>query len=173
MTNPKPCIGSGGWLNSVDAMTGTNSHSKLATTLDERIENGPSFVGHRKQFAGLFAFEIDPQRGKPCNRLLDGKRGQHILDDPAIAEEIGWGHDLVRDIAAPPAGHENFGADGVRAVENDNPSRLSQSGRLTGKDPGGQPGSPGSNDRDIHWGDVFLLHHVGGVMRGRRRQGSA
>ena len=122
MKHPESRFFARGSFDRVDTVVRSNLHTQLAATLDERVENGSSLVSYRKQFAGLFAFEIDPERGQPCNRLLNGKRGQHILDDPAIAEEIGWGHDLVRDIATPAAGHENFGADGMCAVQQENPN---------------------------------------------------
>ena len=81
---------------------------------------------------------------------LDRKRGQHVLDDLAIAEEIGGCHDIVRDVTASPSRHENLGADRLRAIEKHDPLRtIALRGRLCRENRGRQPGGACTDHRNI------------------------
>src|SRR6185295_9286858 len=80
-----------------------NGDTKLVAAGEQGVQDRSCLVADREELAGPLQFEIDPERGKPFHRVLYGKRGQYILDDVAIAVEIGGRHDFIRDITPPPA----------------------------------------------------------------------
>ena len=98
-------------------MVRTNDDSQPVTAIDECGQDSSRLVGHWKELAGLFSLQFDAQRGKPFDRLLDGERSEHVLDDVAIAEEIDGCHDLMRDIAAAAPRDEDLGPDGLGTID--------------------------------------------------------
>jgi hypothetical protein len=133
-------------------MVSANDHFQFVTASDESGQNCSRLVGHGKKLAGVFALEVDAQRGEPVDRSLHRKGGEDILDDVAIAEEVGGGHDIVRDIAATASGDEDLRSDGLGAIEKDDLQWV------TGprcpfpcEDTSSQARSPGSDNTHINY----------------------
>jgi hypothetical protein len=60
MVNRKPMAMIRDTLDITHAMVRLNLNPKFPTLLDKRVQDGPRFVGHRKELPGLFALELDP-----------------------------------------------------------------------------------------------------------------
>ena len=127
-----------------------NAHAQLMTAIDERCQDSSCLVGHWKELACFFTLEVNTQRGKPLHGLLDGKRGEYILDDVAIAEEIGWCYNIVRDVAASPAGDEDLGPYSLGPIEEHYHLRtIARRGHLCRENRCRQPGGARTNHRNI------------------------
>jgi hypothetical protein len=132
-------------------MVRTDDYAKFVTTSEECGQDRSRLVGYRKKLAGVFTLELDPQRGKPVDRGLNGKGSEHILDDVTIAEEVGGGHDIMRDIAAATPGDEDFRSDGLGPIEQDDLQWESCPRRpFPCEDTSSQARSPGSDDTQIN-----------------------
>jgi hypothetical protein len=60
MVNHKPMAMIRYTLDITHAMVRLNLNPKFTTPLNKREQDGPGFVGHRKELPSLFAFELDP-----------------------------------------------------------------------------------------------------------------
>jgi hypothetical protein len=91
---------------------------------------------------------------KPLDGLSDGP-GEHILDDAAIAEEVGGSHPFVRDVASTAARYKDLRPQCLRTVEENYPPA---SFALACSNRRGKTGSSASDDHEIR--PVHRAHYT-------------
>jgi hypothetical protein len=133
--------------------------AQYTAAVQERGQYGPCFVGDRKQLARVFTLERDTHGGKPVDGVVDCEGREHVFDDPSITEEI-IGRDLMMsDIAAPAAGDENFGADRLRPVQQDDPKGAGEFCSLCRGESGCESRRSSSDNGDIAAVAVIHIRH--------------
>ena len=60
MVNNKPMAIIPGTFDIIHTMVQQSLNSECMTPFNKRVQDGPGFVGHRKELPGIFAFELNP-----------------------------------------------------------------------------------------------------------------
>ena len=134
------------WMNRFDSMIRPDFGSERFATRDQCVDNGSSPVAFRKELSGGFLFQSDPHLLEPVDGVPLRKFLEQSSNNMKVSLEIVRRCGAMGDVAPPASRNQDLGADLLGPFQkHDSQDRIC----LCGKDAGGQPCRPRSDDCEI------------------------
>jgi len=122
-------------------------HADACAFVQQGVEDVSRTIRVGEQLAPLLFVERHTDVREETDRLGNGPRLQHLPDRrsrPAV--EVAFRDPRIADVASSAAAYENLGAGSSSAVHQDGAAI----GRASGQNGGGESGSTGADDDDVH-----------------------
>ena len=111
----KPCFSSDGFEDTAGVF---KMDAGLFSCVQQGVQNSSSAIGGGEQLSSSFLLEKYPFTFKKVDGVLDGIAAENISDHRfGTGVVIPFGHLMVGHVASASAGHQDFGADLLRAIE--------------------------------------------------------